>query len=364
MDTVVNLVPKPSDLVISGIMEGPLVAVKKKCCSCFSDDKFSRASQVVSVAIAVSALAAIILMSLHLAPLTTETYAFCVVLIIVCSQNAYSLQRNIELGGYEKQNTIFARNNLALAAKIDELDPIARSLSVSLLTAKELNDQQVVQIQSLQSTLLQFQDENNKLMGAVTKYEQLLGSFEQSIQKHAKKFDSEVAALAAGAGRLELIETKFGSLLEATNKVMDVYTSHIDRLERTQAGLQGVLAAMNSTSDLHEFYLHKEMELQTAREVIAKEEKVLLKQLSDEAEKQESLTAELRIISENFKAKRSHCATLCVTVFRLQVAEGQLTDMLNFIKDRNRTLYDDSRVCVLENHKARIRAFRERHSAV
>jgi hypothetical protein len=282
---------KPSDLVLAGITGGPVSVVKKSCCSCFQTNTFSKACQVVSIAIAVGSLAAMILMSIHIVQISPLAYAFCAVLLIVCTRLAFSEQKNIELGGYAMQNAIFARNNFHLAQKIDELDPIAKSLAASnhLLAAE------VVGIKTVRDQL------------SVTLRDATLLTGEQRVQ-----LERQVEEVTAFHRENEELKRE------------------VDILQNALKGFTKDVKAFATGVDIHKLLLEKEASLQIAQEKMIAQEEALLGRLNREVTRLEYI----------IKEKKERCMTLAYRVVPLKIGLTMLVDVVARIRVENSEIVD------------------------
>ncbi len=322
MDTVVNVGIKPSELALEGITETPAAIVETGCCSCLWSNKFSRCSQATAAILAIGAIAVIIILSVPGAQANPEAYVLSIGLIVVCVRLFFSEKQNIDLGGYALQNGIYTRNNefmgrklIALSNKVDELDPIVKSLEVtrtalisevdrvklvatgleaSLATSTRLNEEQEKQLAEIGNQVVQFRSENTRLE-----------------------------------------ETG----LELSHQV--------EQLQKVQSALYGTLTTLTSSADAAKSYIEREEVLQTEQAKIVKQFQDLAAQEEGFAAREAELLRRLDIdvgrIGALLEEKKKRCFTLALRVVPLKIEVIRLTMMIDFIKVKNSELVEMAR---------------------
>ncbi len=368
MDRVIDVLPSPAEALLSTVI---LPVIKKGRCDCYHSNTCSRVSQVVSAVFAGLALLSVVLMSTGIAPISPETYGFCIVVFLLGAQNALSLQKNIELGGYDKQNKLYKVQNDLLKVEIDRIVPLevglrreitritdtasglehtlaesraeanrirvaVEQIDASLVMSKALNEDQSRQLDTLRA-------ENEKLVRLVERHETLLARFEESLTAHTLGLGDKVVAIGASVDRLEAIEAKFGAFVEVSVGLK----GQVEKLQQMQSGFQGILQSMSQGADLEKIYLEKEEALQA-------EQVKIVKQLRDLAEQEELFherEAELlrRLDEEVFKLKElvvlhvQKSKGLVLRIIPLKVQNCRFSDMLGYIGSKNSGLVEEAR---------------------
>lgn len=372
MSPIVSVLPSPADLVLATV---PAVVAPKKRCDCFHSHTFSRVSQVASAVFAGLALVSVVLMSTGVAPLSVETYAFCVVVFLLGAQNAFSLQSKIELGGYDVQNKRFQAQNDRLAAEINRLAPIesglrqtalglettleesraevdriklaATALEVDLSRLRGLNEAQAKQVDDLRA-------ENAKLGELIARQEVVLNKFEEALTRQIASLGDRVDAIDLSVDRLGAIEAKFALFIDVSLELK----GQVDKLQEMQKGLQGILSAMSQGSDLAKIYLEKEEALQEEQQKIVAQFKELAIQEAAFGEREAELLKRLEEEVTRLKgiihvhARKSEHMVCRLIPLKLQ--NVRLTDMLDYISGKNPDLVEEARQDVRRRKLARV----------
>lgn len=318
MDTLVNVGVKPSELALTGITRGPVAAVEEGCCSCLQGRMFSRCVQGTAIGCAIGAIIVIGLLYAPGAVADPKAFYASIALIVMSFGLTCSVQRNINLGGYAHQNDLYASNNEymgrqlgALAAKVDELDPIVKSLAAtnraltaevdrvklvatgleaSLATSTQLNEAQERQLAEIGNQVVQFRDENARL------------------------------------------------------------DEQVEKLQKVQATLYGTLTTLTSSADAAKVYIEREEALQTEQAKIVKQFQELAAQEEGFAVREAELLRRLDIdvgrIAALLEEKKKRCNTLALRVVPLKIEVTRLSKMIDFIKLQNRELVEASRLSV------------------
>jgi chromosome segregation ATPase len=302
----------PAGVLLSTVVEGPVAAAEKGCCGWMRGDRFLQASQVASTIFSVGSVAAIIMMSLNVAPMSGGTYAFCAVVALLGGQNAWGLQRVKELGGYERQNALYAQQNdllgrqvTILSGEVDRLAPLAVRFEAS---AKALEDE-----------LGGFRGENARLKGSLDRLTPLAQGFEVS----AKALEEELGGLRGENERLK--------------GIVDEARVELTRLQETATTLDEVAKKFRISTDIARTYFDAEKELQAKQaeithrlEDLAKREEELLAHLSRDVTRLEAI----------IKEKQKRCNTLAKRVLPLSLQVSRLSNMITFIQANSKELFE------------------------
>jgi hypothetical protein len=368
MDAVVSVLPTPADAILAAV---PNPIIKKKRCECLHTNTFSRVSQVVSVVFAGIALLSVILMSTGVAPLSVETYGFCVVVFLLGGQNALSLQSKIELGGYDTQNRRFEAQNKRLAgevnrlteleeglrvdaarfkevglrlqttldesrAEVDRIKTIGQQMDAQLTASKALNEAQSKQVDALKA-------ENERLNGLIARQEALLDRFDASLTKHTADLGDKVVAMGGSVDRLEGIEAKFGVLVEVSLGLKE----QVGNLQQMQEGLQALLSKAGKGVDLQKLYLDEEKALQVEQKRIVQQFKELEAQqaafLEREAELLRRLDEEVTKLKKLVSVHALKSEHLVLRIIPLKVQNVRFADIIAYITARNPDLIQEAR---------------------
>ncbi len=287
----------PAGLLISAIAERPLETVERGCCGWMSGDRFLQSSQVISAILVVGSLAAMIMMSLNIAPMSGGTYAFCGVIVLIGAQNAWALQKVKELGGYElqtarqaQQNDLMTRQIEVLSGEVDRLSPLVARFEAS---AKALEDE-----------LGGFRGQNTRLT-------------------------ESVGALSSENRRLE-------ELLSQQERLLREGQEEVKRLQETANTLDDVAKRFRISTDIAKTYFEAERELQAKQAEIAH-------QLEDIARREEGLlehlSRDVTRLEMIIKEKQKRCTTLAKRVLPLSLQVTRLSNMINFVQARSVDLF-------------------------
>ena len=203
----------------------------------------------------------------------------------------------------------------ALSNKVDELDPIVKSLEVtrtalisevdrvklvatgleaSLATSTRLNEEQEKQLAEIGNQVVQFRSENTRLE-----------------------------------------ETG----LELSHQV--------EQLQKVQSALYGTLTTLTSSADAAKSYIEREEVLQTEQAKIVKQFQDLAAQEEGFAAREAELLRRLDIdvgrIGALLEEKKKRCFTLALRVVPLKIEVIRLTMMIDFIKVKNSELVEMAR---------------------
>jgi hypothetical protein len=322
---------------------------KRGFCSLFKSNTFLRANQVVAVAIAVCSIASIILMSLHIAPMSSETYAFSIVLAVVCIQNFFVIRRNIELGSFEKQNGIYKAQNERLKQSVKDLSQTVEGLQrVSSDLEKNVRDSRLIterqneQIQRLQKDIEAFASENSKLIESNARYEGLIKQFDVSLQRFNE-----------GQTAFRETEVKFEESLSQSLKLLEDYKSNeanlkdqVFKLSSVQKALQGTLLTLTTSADAARAYIEKEEKLQKEQEGLVERFRKLAEDEEGFALKESELLTRLdrdvRILQDIVEEKKQRCVTLARRVLPLSLEVSRLEVMMEYIKSKNGGLFHEA----------------------
>ncbi len=291
--------------VIETATEGAarIAVVGNRCFRCMSSDRLSRGCELSSMIIAVGALATIILASLHVAPVSNETFLFCSVIMVLGGVCAYALHRNIELGGYEKQNADFAQQNNVLKLSIDR--------------SRALTDEQAKNLDELRGQVGDFQRQNEILS--------------KSIEEQAR----QLAELGGQVDHFRMENTRLETSLS--------------KMERVQSVLQGTVQTLSTSAEASEAYIRKEEELQRVseqltirQESLTKEEERLLAKLDQDVARVEAALA----------VKKERVSSLVLRVIPLSFTLVHLARILRYIKGQNPALLEDAKLEAKRLHQA------------
>ncbi len=271
--------------IIEGIVEVPKGATSY--CDFFKGDLFNRGSQVATIAFAVGAIAYLIFGSIQADP---KVYGLCIVIALISLQNAWSLQRVIELGGYERQNARLERRVEALSEKVNE-----------------------------------FAIEITRMHGEVTRFEVENARLEETR-----------AELAADVGRFT---TENSALHQTRNEL----TTEVDRLKSVQVALQGVVTSLSGSADATELYIKKEQELHARHQELLAREEALQK---EEEELLKRLARDVGRLEDIVRSRNNVCIALIRRVIPLHIIANNLADRMSFIREKNPELVEEARLAI------------------
>jgi hypothetical protein len=361
MSVVLDVLRSPTDMVLATLP--PIVSPKKKC-ACFHSNTFSRVSQVASILFASIALISVVLMSTGVAPLSAETYGFCVVVFLLGAQNAISLQSKIELGGYDLQNKRFKAQNHRLSEEINRLVPIetglrqtALGLETTLQESKAEVDRVKLAASALEADLGRVRDlvgvqtaqvevlrsENQKLNELIQRQEAILNKFEEALTRQIATLGDKVSAIDLSVDRLELIETKFSLFIDLSLELK----GQVDKLQKMQVGLQGILSSLTQGTDLEKIYLEKEELLQKEQEKIVQQFKELAIQEAAfgerEAELLKRLEEEVTRLKEIIHVHARKSEHLVLRVIPLKLQNLRFQSILEYVGTKNPELLEEAK---------------------
>jgi hypothetical protein len=347
MDVVVPIVSGASSIV----RESVSTSSSGGCnfCGLCNNKAFLRVNQVVSVAILICSIATVILMSVHIAPMSSETYAFCIVLAFISLQNVFIIKRNIELSGYEKQNQLYKEQNdrfkLSIEALNQDVGSIRKASSEmesSLKLSNELNLRQKEHIKKMAADLDRFSVENSKLRESNQRYMSLLSQFENSL----KTFSESGAALTRAEERFEESLKVSLEMLRQYKDNEEVLKDQVSKLTNVQKALQGTISTLTTSMDVAKAYIDKEEKLQREQETIVEQFKKLAQQEESfsvrEAELLNRLDRDVRILEGVVKEKKDRCLALARRVLPLSLEVSRFEIMMEFIKNKNSELYKEA----------------------
>lgn len=206
-----------SGALIGGITEVPVFTDGYS--AFLKSDRFNRGSQIASIAMAVGGVAYLVFASFQSDP---QVYGLCIVITLFCGQNAWSLQRVIELGGYERQNARLEMKVDVLSRKVNEFALEIRRMQGEVTRFETENTrlsqtrtELAAEVDRLRSVQAGLQGVVTSLSGSADLTEQYVKKEQELQVKHrellgreealAKEEDALLKRLATDVGRLEEI---------------------------------------------------------------------------------------------------------------------------------------------------------------